>query len=164
MRRNPILAVWLLGLLLAALLYAVGPGGFIGGLYRMADAFGRGLDAFLISLTVQGYALMQALALAAFVMFVILGLMAARRGLRARGALVLVTMLFLLLTYGPLTSDIEEGAARAQGWDAATEARARDGARWLGALALAGIGAVVMTNRLRHAPPPPPSRAPRGHG
>ncbi len=74
--------------------------------------------------------LVRALAIGLYATFVVLALAVARRGGRAKGALVVITVLFVLLV----------GHA-----DMATESNGR----WTAALALCAVGAVVMTGRLR---------------
>ena len=68
-------------------------------------------------------------------MFLVLALLARRRGIRSGGAWFIVTALYLLLVG---TSWYEPGT------------------KWFGAAVLAGVGAAVMTTRLLHPPPPMP--------
>lgn len=129
-RRDPVVLAWVLGLGLAALAYVVGPGYF---LFRMVDWFH--LAAWRISEAIGDLSLVardvvRALAIGLFATFVVLALMVIRRGGRAKGALLVVSVLFLMLI----------GQA-----EMVTESNTR----WALALALSGFGAVVMTTRLR---------------
>jgi hypothetical protein len=76
---------------------------------------------------------MRALAIALFVVFMALGIVAAQRGIKARGALALVSILFAILLAGP---------------GSGTPIRP---SRWTEAFVLSAVAAVVMTQRLlRH--------------
>jgi len=80
---------------------------------------------------------------AIYVVFVVLAFLASRHGHRGGGALVVVTTVFLILVWHPY-ADYPAPISR-----------------WVAALALVGVGAVVMTQRLsgppvrRNGPPPP---------
>ncbi len=131
-RRDPILLAWVVGLGLAAAVYFVGPDRF---LFRVMDTLhvlAWRLGEAIQDLSLLALDLMRALAIGLFATFVVLALAVARRGGRARGALLLVTVLFLVLAGGGI-----DGAA--------------PNARWTAALLLAGAGAVVMTGRLRQS-------------
>lgn len=127
-RRDPVLVAWVVGLGLAALVFLVGPDQF---LFRLTDTMhvllwrlGEAID----QLSATALDAVRALAIGLFVTFIGLGLAVSRRGGRARGALVVVTILFLILV-----GDAAPG----------------DQTRWLAALVLSGTGALVMTGRLR---------------
>jgi hypothetical protein len=129
-RRDPVLIAWVLGLGLAALVYVVGPSHF---LFRLLDTFHVlmwRLGEFIADLSSVALDAVRALAIGLYATFVVLALTVLRRGGRARGALVVVTVLFLIL----VAHD-----------DAVTESNGR----WTAALALSAVGAVVMTARLR---------------
>ena len=130
MRRNTVGVVWGLGLLLALGLYVAGPDRF--GTVLVEDfawATGQVQGAFYL-LGAQAFDAARALALGVFAVFVLLCLMAVGRGLRGRGALVAVSAVYLFLLLGP-----DSG-----------EPILPD--RWLGALLVAVVGALVMTRRL----------------
>ena len=148
-QRNPVAAIWVVGLLLAVILYVTGPEDV---LRTVLDALGRFvdiLDRAISDLIAQSFTAIRALAVALFAVFVALAILAARRGLKSRTALIIVGFFFLALvwpaTYGePVTSD-----------------------RWFGAFLLSGVGALVMTRRLTRGPdrmPPPASPRWRGPG
>lgn len=144
MRRESILAIWIGGLVLAVALYAVGPDRFIDTCLNLVDAIDAAFRNLALALGAQAYAAARALALALYVVFAVLAFLAAQRGHRGFGALVVVTVVFLALVWRPYAE-----------YPAPLN-------RWLIALALAAAGAVVMTQRLvagpprRAGPPPPP--------
>ncbi len=136
-QRNAIGVVWLIGGLLALGAYVIGPDRFLHGafgvLIDLQATFGNlhaAFQALLAGLTVEAFELIRALAIGLFVVFVALGLIAARRGLRARVALVTLTVLYLVLLYPALDGYYVSSA------------------HWMGAFLLAAVGALVMTRRL----------------
>lgn len=130
-RRDPVLLAWGLGLALAALVYLVGPDRFLFRLLDTAHVLAWRLSEAVADLSVLTLDLVRALAIGLFVTFVALAIAVARRGGRSRGALLLVSVLFLFLA----------GGGGADGASANT--------RWTAALLLSGMGALVMTGRLR---------------
>jgi len=131
-RRDPVLIAWAVGLGLAAVVYVLGPKHF---LFRVLDTFHLlmwRLGEFVADLSSVALDAVRALAIGLYATFVVLAIAVLRRGGRARAALIVVSVLFLIL----VTSD-----------DMMTESNGR----WAAALALSGIGAVVMTGRLRQA-------------
>ena len=128
MRRDPILAAWGIGLLLAVLIYLVGPDRF---LFRLLDTLH--LMAWRAAELIDDHSVValdavRAMAIGLYATFVVLALAVARRGGTARGALVVVSVLFLGLAGGSGVTNT----------------------RWTAALVLCGVGAAVMTGRLRH--------------
>jgi len=133
LRRNTIGLIWLTGILLAFALYATGPERFVDVVVDALDQIGASIqDAFYL-IGVRAFEAMRAMAIAGFGVFVALAMVASRRGLRARGALVLVTLLFVALLAGP---------------GSGTPIRPD---RWLEAFVLTMVGAGVMTQRLVQA-------------
>lgn len=133
MKRDPVALIWIGGLALAAVLYLVGTDRFwfqILNTLHLAGYWVGEIIADLSGLTVE---LVRALALGVFATFVALCWLVARRGAAVRGTGLLVTLLFLVLA-GSGGDGIIDGAG---------------GARWAGALLVAGFGAAVMTRRLR---------------
>lgn len=129
-RRDPILLAWAVGLVLAVAVYVVGPDRFV---FRVLDSLH--VLAWRISEAVEDLSLLaldlvRALAIGLFATFVVLAVAVARRGGRGRGALLLVTLLFVVLVGG----GVDGGAPNA---------------RWTAALLLSGVGAAIMTGRLR---------------
>lgn len=131
-RRDPVVLAWVLGLGLAVVAYAVGPQYF---LFRAADwlhfAAWR-LGEIISDLSLVAQDAVRALAIGLYATFAVLAVAVLRRGGRARGALLVVTVLFLILIGG-------------------ADMAAESNARWTAALALAAVGAVVMTARLRQS-------------
>jgi hypothetical protein len=145
-RRNPVAAIWVLGLLLAVILYVTGPEDV---LRTVLDALGRVadfIDRAIADLIAQSYTAIRALAIALFVVFVALAVLAAQRGLRSRTALIIVPFFFLALVW-PATYGERVSANR-----------------WFGAFVLAGVGAMVMTRRLTRGPERMPPADPRWRG
>ncbi len=129
-RRDPIWLAWAVGLALAALVYAVGPDRFV---FRVVDSLhvlAWRISEAVADLSVLALDLVRALAIGLFATFVVLAVAVARRGGRGRGALLLVSLVFLILAGGGV-----EGAA--------------PNTRWTAALLVSGVGALVMTGRLR---------------
>lgn len=129
-RRDPVVLAWGVGLVLAALVYWVGPDRF---LFRVLDTlhvFAWRVSEAVADLSLLTLDVVRALAIGLFATFVVLALAVARRGGRGWGALLLVSVLFAVLAGG--------------GADGASP-----NTRWTAALLLSGIGALVMTGRLR---------------
>ncbi len=129
-RRDPVLVAWLVGLALAALVFLVGPDHF---LFRLDDALHlivwRIAEA-LQQLSATALDAVRALAIGLYVTFMALAFAVHRRGGRARAAIVVVTLLYMGLVGYAVPGDQT---------------------RWLAALALSGVGAAVMTGRLRQS-------------
>lgn len=131
MHKNVVLLIWIAGAALTAALYAAGPD-------RAAHAALLALESLpnLIASAIQQVAfefrtVMRAATLALFAVFLALCVTALQRGLRVRWALLLVSAMFVALLHGPVM-----------------EGMPASGERWLGAFALAAVGAAVMTKRL----------------
>lgn len=131
MRNHTIALIWVGGLVLALALYLAGPDQFIAAVIDTADAVEFAIERLVGELRGQIYNLVRSLAIALLIVFIVLAVAAARRGLRARVALVVVGLLFLALVWRP-----EPGMPPAPPGN------------WLGALALVAVGAIVMTRRL----------------
>lgn len=127
MNRNIIALIWLGGIAFALLLYAAGPGQFIGaalGAMHQAEWVMANGIAFL---SAQTFDLVRAAATALFAVFLVLGALARHRGLGRGGGLVGLSVLFVVL--------IALG-----GYDSRV--------CWFAALLVAAAGAVSMTQRL----------------
>jgi hypothetical protein len=131
MRDKTIGIVWGVGVLLAVLVYAVGPDRFLENVFIDADRLADALQDGLLALGARAFDLVRALAIACFAVFFGLSIVAAGRGLPARWLLVGVTLLFLMLVW-------HEGPAAT--------------GHWLLAFALAAAGAASMTRRLAGLP------------
>src|SRR5271166_4515554 len=143
-RRESIALIWIGGLVLALVLYAVGPDRFVEACLDLMDSIDAIFRALVYRLGAQVFNVVRALAIAIYVVFAVLAFLAVQRGLRGFWALVVVTVIFLMLVwrpYGDLSAPV---------------------GRWIVALALVVIGAAVMTQRLlapplrRDLPPPYP--------
>jgi hypothetical protein len=136
--RRTIGLIWIGGIVLMVALYLVGPQDFIRALDTFVARLWWDLGDLIASLSARAFDAVRAAALALYVVFVVLAVLAHRRGLRSVGALFVVSVLFLVLVdthwYEP-------------------------GTKWFSAAVLAGVGAAVMTARLLH--PPPMLRDPR---
>lgn len=136
MRRDPVSLVWIVGLGLAVLFYVLDPA-------RVAETLGLALtwvasrtDMLFAELTFAATDAVRALALASYAVFCILCVLSIRRGARGRTALVLVSAAFLALVA------LDDGGPGER--------------RWGEALLLAGVGALVMTRRVRGGVPARP--------
>jgi hypothetical protein len=127
MRDRTIRLVWGVGLVLALLVYAIGPDRFLENVFVDADRLADAVQDALLALGARAYDLVRALAIACFAVFFGLSIVAAGRGLPARWLLVGVTLLFLMLV-----------------WHDGPDATGH----WLLAFVLAACGAASMTRRL----------------
>jgi hypothetical protein len=136
--RRTIGLIWIGGVVLMVALYLIGPQDFIRACEDYVGRFWLLMGDLIEALSTRAFDAVRAAAIALFAVFVVLAVLASRRGLRSGGALFIVSVLFVLLVetrwYEP-------------------------GTKWFSALVLAGVGAAVMTARLLH--PPPIARDPR---
>lgn len=129
-RRDPVMIAWVVGLMLAALAYWVGPQYFM---FRVVDSFHVALwriSETIGDLSLMGRDLVRAMAIGIYATFVVLAISVIRRGGAGKAALFWVSALFLFLIGG-------------------IEMTTESNSRWVLALAVAGVGAVTMTQRLR---------------
>jgi hypothetical protein len=131
--RRIVALVWIGGLALMAAVYAIGPQQFLASCEAALVAAARFLDALAATLMWRAFEVMRAAAIALYAVFVVLSVLAMRRGMRAGGMLLGVTVVFLLLV-------------RTDWYD--------PGTKWLAAALLTAVGAGVATKRLLHIPPP----------
>jgi hypothetical protein len=143
-RRETILMIWIGGIVLAAALYLIGPDRFFDvclAVLNEIDAVFRNLVA---ELGAQTYGVVRALAIAIFVVFAVLAVLASQRGLHGFWPLVVVSAVFMALVWRPYAV-----------YPAPIS-------RWIAALVLVVVAAVIMTQRLsvatlrRNGPLPPP--------
>ena len=130
MRRDPVLFAWVAGLSLAALVYVVGPDRFLFRLEDMMHVLAWRIAEAIDQLSASALDVIRALAIGIYATFIGLAITVQRRGGRARFAALVVTGLFILVVSG---------------------AGPGDQTRWIAALVLSGVGASVMTGRLRQA-------------
>ena len=129
-RRDPILLAWAAGLILAALVYFVGPDNF---LFRLQDSLHMltwRIGEMVANLSIAALDVVRALAIGLYATFLALSVAVARRGGRAKFFAVVLSIVFFMLV---------EGAGQGES------------ARWTAAFILSGVGAAVMSGRLRHA-------------
>ncbi len=127
MRRDPIALIWLVAIIAAVAAYLVGATTALTLFWALVVDFADWVDITLLRLPALADALIPALAIGAIVAFVPLAILSIRAGQRGRLALVMVPTAFL--------------------WLAGRDATRME---WLEALLVAGIGALVMTGRLRN--------------
>jgi hypothetical protein len=132
--RKTIGMVWIGGIVLMVALYWIGPQNFIQTCEDFLSRMWWFLGNLIETLSARAFDAVRAAAIALYAVFLVLTVMARRRGQRGGGTWLLVTILFLLLVgtrwYDP-------------------------GTKWFAAAVLAGVGAAVMTGRLLHPPPMP---------
>ena len=131
MKRDPVSLVWVVGLALAVLFYALDPGRVAEQLGAFLSALASQIDYAFAQITFAAADVVRAAALGLFAVFVALCLLSIRRGGRGRAALRLGSAAFLFLVVVN---------------DAGPDER-----RWGEALLLAGTGALIMTRRVRSA-------------
>ncbi len=128
LRRDPVVLAWVAGLGLATLVYVVGPGQFLFRLMDLLHVAAWRISEMVADLSVMALDVVRALAIGLYATFVVLAVALARRGGRARGALVVVSVLFVVL--------VDRGSALTD-------------ARWTAALVLSTVASLVMTTRCR---------------
>ena len=128
MHRNTVAFIWIGGIAIAAIAYAADPGALLEAALNLLAAAIAVTERFVRDLSTFGSAVVRALAVGLVVTFVALAILTIRQGGQGRTALVMVSVVFLLL--------LRDGASAANG-------------RWVAAFALAAVGAVVMTTRVR---------------
>ena len=130
-RPSAIAAIWIAGGLLALTAFLVGPDRFVERLQDLIWDMRAMLAQIAETLGGASFDLLRAGAIGLLIVFVLLAVMAIRRGLRGRAALVAVPLAYLwLIGAGPF------GTTRAG---------------WLMAFMLAFAGAASMTTRLLRA-------------
>ena len=129
-RRQTIMAIWIGGLVLAAILYAIGPDRFFGACLDLVAGIDTWFRGVVAALGAQAYGVVRALAIAIYLVFAVLAFAGSHRGYRGMGALIAVTVVFLALVWRPY--DV---------WPVPI-------GRWMAALILSVVGAVVMSQRL----------------
>ncbi len=127
-----VVIVWVAGLLLALAAYSVGPDAFVEAAFGFFANLSATLRQALSDMGMRFYDVLRALALGLFAIFFVLSLVATQRGLPGRGAMVIVSLLFLVLV-----------------WRQGPEATGH----WLLAFLLAATAAANVTRRLMYTPP-----------
>lgn len=139
MDRQTIASIWFGGVVLMVVLYIGGPQHVIELCQVYLAQFWSFIGDLIDALTQRAFDVVRAAAVALYVVFVVLALLAGHRGLRSGAALFVITVVFLMLVgthwYAP-------------------------GTKWFSAAVLAGVGAGMMTSRLMRPSPQRP-RDPR---
>jgi predicted membrane-bound spermidine synthase len=137
MPRNTIALIWAAGVVLALIVYVIGPDRFVFASFDLLAQLWWKLQDALRNISIAAFDFVRALAIGLYFVFVALTVLAIHRGGRGRGALVAVSLVFALLV-----------------WNAAGDGFGAH-ASWMAALALAGAGALTTTRRLTQPEPAP---------
>ncbi len=135
LQSRTITIVWVVGLALAALVYALGPDDALAALFAWADQAGEIVQREVANLGGRAYDVLRALAVGCFAIFFVLCVIATGRGQSAIWQMLWVSLLFLLLV-----------------WHQGREATGH----WTLAFLLAAAAALNATRRLELRPLPPP--------
>ena len=127
--RRPVALVWIVGIILAVLLYVSQPEHLLDGIAAVLAQLSDSVDTAIASFSVQSFLMVRALTVALFAVFIGLGLVAAARGLRAKRTLLVVTALYIVLLWRPMGGVVTVRS-------------------WVLAFILALVAALVMTRRL----------------
>ncbi len=130
--RRIIALVWVCGIMLMGAVYAIGPQHFLAACGAFIAAAVHFIDELAATLMWRAFEVTRAAAISLYAVFVVLAVLAMRRGLRIGGMLVGVTLVFLLLV-------------RTDWYD--------PGTKWLAAALLTAVAAGATTKRLLYAPP-----------
>jgi hypothetical protein len=133
-RREQILMIWIGGFVLAIALYLVGPDRFVDVVWDLFDSIDATLRDLAARLGAQTYGVVRAFAIAIYVVFAVLCVLASQRGHRGFWPLIVVTAVFFMLTGHPFAI-----------YPAPLS-------RWIVALVLVVVAAVIMTQRLTTQP------------
>jgi hypothetical protein len=129
-RPDPVTLVWIGGIALAALAYAVGPEHFVARVLAAVSHVGWVLEDIARGLTQTAMDAMRAAAIGCYGVFVALSFISIGRGGRGRLGLVVISVVFALLVWGA--------------WGDAPAINTR----WLAALLLSAIAALSATRRI----------------
>lgn len=141
--------IWIGGLVLAVALYLIGPDRFLDVCMAVIDGIDAVFRNLVAELGAQTYGVVRALAIAIYLVFAVLAFLASQHGHRGFWALIVVTATFMLLVWRPYA------------------VYSAPIGRWIAALVLVAIAAMIMTQRLTGTPPRrngPPPPYPPGHG
>jgi hypothetical protein len=132
MQRNTIVLIWTGGILVALFAYATDPSALLNAALDLVAAAIAAIERLVAALSAFGSDVVRALAIGFFATFVALSVLAIRQGGKGRMALFAVSTVFVLLLRG-------DGGASNE--------------NWVAAFALAAVGALVMTTRVRRRSP-----------
>src|SRR5476651_1757625 len=126
--------IWIGGVVLAVALYLIGPDRFFDVCLVLIDEIDAVFRNLVAALGAQTYGVVRAFAIAIYVVFAVLAFLASQRGHRGLWALIVVTATVMVLVWRPY---------------AVYQAPI---SRWIAALVLVVIAAVIMTQRLTATP------------
>lgn len=132
-RTDPVALIWIGGVMLAAMAYAVGPEHVVASALAAIEEAGWALSDLVHNVTFAAVNVMRAAAIGLLGVFIALSLLAIQRTGRGHGGLVVLTVAFIMLVWGA--------------WGDGPVSNTR----WLMALVLAALGAVAVTSRLSHS-------------
>jgi hypothetical protein len=135
MQRNTIAVIWAAGIVLAAVVYLIGPDRFVYAMFDLVQRGWWGLQEALRNISIAAFDLVRALAIGLYFVFLALALLSVHRGNRGRAAIIAVSLVFFGLIWH----------SAGEGFGAHT--------RWMAALLLAAVGALSMTRRLSQPEP-----------
>jgi hypothetical protein len=135
MRREHILMIWIGGFVLAVALYLIGPDRFLEACWDLIDTIDDAFRDLVAQLGARTYGVVRAFAIAVYVVFFVLCVLASRRGHRGFWPLIVVTAVYFMLIGPPFGS-----------YPAPLS-------RWMAALILVVVAAAVMTRRVGGPPP-----------
>jgi hypothetical protein len=138
MSRNTIAVIWVVGIVLALIVYVTGPDRFVFAAFDVMQRAWWGVQAALLNFSIAAFDLVRALAIGLYFVFVALAVLSIRRGGRGRGALVAVSLVFFGLIW----------RSAGEGFGTHT--------RWMTALLLTAVAALSMTRRLTRPDEPSP--------
>jgi hypothetical protein len=95
------LLIWIGGLALAVLLYLIGPDRFFDAIWDITDTIDVFTREWVAELGIRSYAVVRALAIAIYLVFAVLAILASQRGHRGMWALVVVTAACMVLNWRP---------------------------------------------------------------
>jgi hypothetical protein len=123
--------IWAGGVVLMILIYLFGPEHFLTVVTQAITDSLRWVSDLIDTMVQRAFEVVRAAAIALYVVFLVLGVLSMSRGVRAGGALFVVSVVFLLL----VRTDWYE-----------------PGTKWLAALVLTAVAAMVQTQRLLRTP------------
>src|SRR4051812_23551070 len=93
--------IWIGGFVLAVVLFVIGPDRFIDACLNLFDTIDTALRDLVAQLGMRTYGVVRALAIAIFVVFAVLCVLASRHGHRGFWPFIVVTAAFMVLTWQP---------------------------------------------------------------
>ena len=129
-RPDPVALIWIAGLTLAVLAYAIGPDRLVAHVLDTLQQASWYLDQLVHNFTLATLEGLRAVAIGLYGTYVGLSLLAIRRQTHGPGGLIVVSVIFLLLVWG------------AEGTHPSANAR------WAAALVVAALAALSATRRL----------------